>query len=197
MEGVIKLNKKDNIVRAAVKIFSEKGIEKTKISDIVKEAGVAQGTFYLYFPSKLSLMPAIAEIMVEKTLTIIKGNVQDDVSFSTKIEQIIDSIFMVTRDYNELQALIYAGLASTEHLKEWEAVYNPFYVWVSDLLREAQSEGVIRESIHVERTAKIMIGLIESAAEQIYLYDSDKDDQARIQKIEVNQFVKHALGVMD
>ncbi|MFD1928325.1 TetR family transcriptional regulator [Sporosarcina siberiensis] len=191
------MNKKDNIVRAAVKIFSEKGIEKTKISDIVKEAGVAQGTFYLYFPSKLSLMPAIAEIMVEKTLTIIKGNVQDDVSFSTKIEQIIDSIFMVTRDYNELQALIYAGLASTEHLKEWEAVYNPFYVWVSDLLREAQSEGVIRESIHVERTAKIMIGLIESAAEQIYLYDSDKDDQARIQKIEVNQFVKHALGVKD
>ncbi|WP_438313877.1 TetR family transcriptional regulator [Sporosarcina sp. FA9] len=191
------MNKKENIVRAAVKIFSEKGIEKTKISDIVKEAGVAQGTFYLYFPSKLSLMPAIAEIMVEKTLTIIKGNVQKDVSFSTKIEQIIDSIFMVTRDYNELQALIYAGLASTEHLKEWEAVYDPFYVWVSDLLREAKSEGVIRESIHVERTAKIMIGLIESAAEQIYLYDSDKDDQARIQKIEVNQFVKHALGVKD
>lgn len=191
------MNKKDNIIRAAVKIFSEKGIEKTKISDIVKEAGVAQGTFYLYFPSKLSLMPAIAEIMVEKTLTIIKGNVQEDVSFSTKIEQIIDSIFMVTRDYNELQALIYAGLASTEHLKEWEAVYDPFYVWVSDLLREAKSEGVIRETIHVERTAKIMIGLIESAAEQIYLYDSDKDDQARIQKIEVNQFVKHALGVKD
>jgi len=191
------LNKKDNIIRAAVKIFSEKGIEKTKISDIVKEAGVAQGTFYLYFPSKLSLMPAIAEIMVQKTLTIIKGNVQEDVSFSTKIEQIIGSIFMVTRDYNELQALIYAGLASTEHLKEWEAVYDPFYVWVSDLLREAKSEGVIRETIHVERTAKIMIGLIESAAEQIYLYDSDKDDQARIQKIEVNQFVKYALGVKD
>ncbi len=49
-----------------LKCFRKKGVEKTKISDIVKLAGIAQGTFYLYFPSKLSVMPAIAEVMVEK-----------------------------------------------------------------------------------------------------------------------------------
>lgn len=53
-------------------MFQEKGVEKTKISDIVKLAGIAQGTFYLYFPSKLSVMPAIAEVMVEKMILAVK-----------------------------------------------------------------------------------------------------------------------------
>ena len=32
------------------KVLREKGYDSTTVSDIVKEAGVAQGTFYLYFP---------------------------------------------------------------------------------------------------------------------------------------------------
>lgn len=191
------MSKKDSIVTAAIEIFREKGIEKTKISDIVKLAGIAQGTFYLYFPSKLALMPAIAEVMVEKTLETVKEMVQENATFSIQIEQLIDAIFLVTKDYNEIQALIYAGLASTEHLKEWETVYEPFYIWIRELLSGAKEKGVIRTSIHVDQTAKIMIGLIESAAEQIYLYDNAGEEQVVMQKHEVNQFVKHALDIQN
>ena len=53
-----------------------KRASKTKISDILKLAGIAQGTFYLYFPSKLSVMPAIAEVMVEKMILAVKEKVQ-------------------------------------------------------------------------------------------------------------------------
>ncbi|CAM3142843.1 TetR family transcriptional regulator [Filibacter tadaridae] len=189
------MNKKELIVQVAIQVFRDQGIEKTKISDIVKAAGIAQGTFYLYFPSKLALMPAIAEVMVEKTLSIVQETVQDNAPFSVKIEQIIDAIFLVTRDYHEIQALIYSGLASTEHLREWETVYAPFYKWISERLEEAREQGIIRESIYCDRTAKLVIGLVESAAEQIYLYDSEQDDQARVQKAEVNEFLIHALGI--
>lgn len=189
------VNKRENIVNAAVEVFREKGIDKTKISDIVKIAGIAQGTFYLYFPSKLSLMPAIAEVMVDITMTALKETVQEDAPFETKLEQIVDAIFLVCREYNELQALIYAGLASTEHLKEWETVYEPVYKWMGELLIGAKEAGLIRQAMHIDHTVKIMIGLVESAAEQIYLYDLPKEDMARVQKSEVTQFLKHALGV--
>ncbi len=189
------MSKKETIVHAAIQVFREQGIEKTKISDIVKAAGIAQGTFYLYFPSKLSLMPAIAEVMVEKTMAIVQETVQVDATFPVKLEQLVDAIFQVTHDYHEIQALIYSGLASTEHLKEWETVYAPFYKWISELLQDAKQDGVIRQSITVDRTAKLIIGLIESAAEQIYLYDSEREGQARIQKAEVNEFLRHALGM--
>lgn len=189
------MNKKENIVQAAVQVFREKGIEKTKISDIVKVAGVAQGTFYLYFPSKLALMPAIAEVMVEKTMDIVKETVKEEVSFVTKLEQLVEAIFLVARDYNEIQALIYSGLASTEHLKEWETVYAPFYKWISDLLAEAKAEGVIRSTLQVDQTAKLLIGLVESAAEQVYLYDVTEEAQVTSQKTEVISFLTHALDV--
>ncbi|MFC5604569.1 TetR family transcriptional regulator [Sporosarcina koreensis] len=188
------MDKKERIIKAAIEVFRKQGIEKTKISDIVKAAGIAQGTFYLYFSSKLSLMPAIAEVMASKTLEIVKERVSDDAPFQNRMEQLVDAIFEVNEEYHEIQALIYSGLASTEHLKNWETIYAPFYKWVSEGLQQAIEEGVIRDSVNPDRTAKLIIGLVESAAEQIYLYDADKEDEAIIQKNEVKNFLKHALA---
>lgn len=53
--------KYEKILQAAIEVISEKGLDKASISDIVKKAGTAQGTFYLYFSSKNALIPAIAE----------------------------------------------------------------------------------------------------------------------------------------
>lgn len=191
------MNKREKIIHAAIEVFRDKGIEKTKISDIVTVAGIAQGTFYLYFPSKLAVMPAIAEVMVEKTITAVKEHVQEEASFLTKLEQMIDAIFIVTRDYREVLSLIYAGLAATEYIKEWETIYEPFCSWVRTFLQQAKTSGIIRDSIDVERTAKLVIGLIESAAEQIYLYDFKQEDKVLIQKAEVLEFLKHALHVRE
>ena len=44
--------RKQEIFDAALKLFGEKGYEKTTITDIAKEIGVAQGLCYRYFPSK-------------------------------------------------------------------------------------------------------------------------------------------------
>lgn len=191
------LNKKERIVHAAVEVFREKGIEKTKISDIVKLAGIAQGTFYLYFPSKLSVMPAIAEVMVEKTIEEVKNRVDEHASFSVQLEQMVDAIFDVTRTYREVLAMVYAGLASSEQLKEWELVYEPFYSWMSGFLHKAKTEGTIRSTVNEVRISKLVIALVESAAEQIYLYNLKEDDQARVQKSEVHSFLEHALGVCE
>lgn len=193
MGGFLLMNKKDRIVTAAIEVFIEKGIEKTKISDIVKLAGIAQGTFYLYFPSKLSVMPAIAEVMMERMIQTVKERVQKNSPFIEKLSQMIDAIFDFIEEYHEIQAIMYAGLASTEHIKEWETVYQPIYMWVNELLSEAKSSGVICDSIDAERSSRLIIALIESAAEQIYLYDQNKDDQAMLQKEEVLNFISNAI----
>lgn len=187
--------KKEKIIHAAVSVFKEKGIEKTKISDIVKQAGIAQGTFYLYFPSKLSVMPAIAEVMVEKTIDKVRESVHQDASFVLQLEQLVEAVFTVTEEYHEVIALVYAGLASTEHIKQWETIYEPFYSWVRTFLTGAQMSGNIRNEYDVEHTSKLVISLIESAAEQVYLYDSTQEEQVKKQKKAVLQFLTFALGI--
>ena len=47
-----KHQKMDALFQSAYDLFLNQGIEKTSISDIAKKAGVAKGTFYLYFADK-------------------------------------------------------------------------------------------------------------------------------------------------
>ncbi|HEY5249292.1 MAG TPA: TetR/AcrR family transcriptional regulator [Dermatophilaceae bacterium] len=58
------------IIAAAITAFSERGIANTTVSDIVQAAGVAQGTFYLYFESKDDVVLAAAESIGD---TLIEG----------------------------------------------------------------------------------------------------------------------------
>jgi len=65
------------LVSAAAAVFARRGVANTAVSDIVKAAGVAQGTFYLYFDSKdaavLAVVERIADAMIEKTAARVAG----------------------------------------------------------------------------------------------------------------------------
>lgn len=50
----------DELMAAAERLFLDKGVEATTVSDITTVAGVAKGTFYHYFPSKHEMLAALA-----------------------------------------------------------------------------------------------------------------------------------------
>jgi len=187
------LDKKERIVKSAIELFQEQGIEKTTVSDIVKRTQIAQGTFYLYFSSKLALMPAIAEEMVKILVDQINKKINNETDFTTQMKKMIDAIFAVNEEYSEVLALIYSGLASTEHLKEWETVYAPCYELVSSLIDKAKEEKAIQSTIPSDCAAKLVIGLVESAAEQVYLYNYSDVTEIESQKDAVTQFLFDAL----
>lgn len=189
------MDKRDRIIYASMEVFREKGIEKAKVSDIVKKAGIAQGTFYLYFPSRLSVMPYIAQKMVEETVTGLQERVKKKDSFKVQMDQIVEVIFFQIQAYRDIFPFIYSGLQETNHLREWEEIYLPFYEWMSDYLKEQQKNGKIRENLDPQRTAKLMIALIETTAEQNYWYDSPQEVSIQSQKEELMEFIYYALGV--
>ncbi len=55
---------REKLVRSAMELFAKKGFDKTTVDEIVARAGVAKGTFYLYFKSKDDLIKELAfEVM--------------------------------------------------------------------------------------------------------------------------------------
>lgn len=60
--------RREDILEAAVRVFAKKGISRTTVSDITDAAGVAKGTFYLYFASKEHLLGALKERFVAQIL---------------------------------------------------------------------------------------------------------------------------------
>jgi AcrR family transcriptional regulator len=61
------------LASAAARVFAERGVANTAVSDIVKAAGVAQGTFYLYFDSKDDVVVAVVEQMVAQMVAGIEA----------------------------------------------------------------------------------------------------------------------------
>lgn len=59
-----KTARRASLVDAAVAVFAERGVAASTVSDIVRAAGVAQGTFYLYFDSKDDIILAAVERLV-------------------------------------------------------------------------------------------------------------------------------------
>lgn len=60
--------RRQDILDAAVRVFAEKGVGRTTVSDITQAAGVAKGTFYLYFDSKEHLLGALKERFVDEMM---------------------------------------------------------------------------------------------------------------------------------
>jgi AcrR family transcriptional regulator len=69
MPGAVRVRppaiRRQQLVEAAIAVFSAKGLQATSVDEIVSQAGVAKGTFYLYFATKDDIVTAIAERLVE------------------------------------------------------------------------------------------------------------------------------------
>lgn len=81
-----KRQKRDSLLRNAFELFTQKGIADTTISDIVERAGVAKGTFYLYFKDKYDLRDLLIRNEAEKILA--KGYLAIEVAHANDPEQL-------------------------------------------------------------------------------------------------------------
>ncbi|MBC8255411.1 MAG: TetR/AcrR family transcriptional regulator [Ardenticatenia bacterium] len=70
--------RRNEILDVAQRLFHRKGFEPTAIQDIVDDVGVAKGTFYHYFISKMDLLDALIERMLSQTLKSVEPIVDDD-----------------------------------------------------------------------------------------------------------------------
>lgn len=86
--------RKKEIIETAKKLFEKKGIQKTSMSEIAKEIGVAKGLVYYYFSSKAQLVEEVIEDFikdVDRELFEIIGN--DNLDFYSKLKGILNLYF--------------------------------------------------------------------------------------------------------
>ena len=70
-------SRRRELVATAKRLFLERGFSQTSVSAIVREAGVAQGTFYLYFKSKQALLPYLRAEVLGHYLSAFEESTQD------------------------------------------------------------------------------------------------------------------------
>ncbi|KAA0258035.1 TetR/AcrR family transcriptional regulator [Deferribacter autotrophicus] len=157
-----KKNTKQKIFDAAIKTFAEKGFWKTKVSDIVAEAGVAQGTFYLYFNSKDDCLYELLEYLHKGTLHQINQLIENKQS---TIFDICASFIKRIYQYKMLsKVFLFEALSSGEKFKN---LYFRFKKNIRDMLSKVLSEET---NNYNETTVSIISGFLKELIEYYILF---------------------------
>jgi AcrR family transcriptional regulator len=64
--------RRSDILNAAVHLFSNRGFHATSISDLIEEAGISRGTFYLYFDSKEALFLDLMDLFAKHIMDVVE-----------------------------------------------------------------------------------------------------------------------------
>ena len=128
------------IIRKSVLYFAKNGFDGTKISDLSRHIGIAQGTIYIYFKSKEELYSEIFSISDkiaknDKLTTLVKLPLPAD----TKIRKLSDYLIKNLKE----DEMFSAGIALyTQRLLEGEADQS-FYKTTEKMIKQGQKEGCV------------------------------------------------------
>lgn len=158
-------------------LFQEQGYEKTSVSQIVKQAGMAQGTFYLYFKSKNALVSAIANKIFDEQLEIIRTSYdKKDRNLDSLLTSMIDATFAITEKHKDVISFLYSGFAYDQSFSTWEEIYRPYYEWLEDALHIILERDEGSTSNSLSHLSNFIVGLVEHGAETCYLSGLPKEE---------------------
>ena len=143
-----KKQKKEKLLQAAFFLLSQKDIVDVTVNDIVKQAGLAKGTFYLYFKDKYN----IRDILIQKE------NFEDAIVF------VINHILLALENNQNILRFIQKNLSfGIFHAKLKNTINENTYSIVQDFSRRAEKAGY-----HFERPDIVLYMIIELTGSTCY-----------------------------
>ena len=131
---------KNLIIKESILYFAKNGFAGTKISELSKHIGIAQGTIYLYFESKEELYSAIFAIS-DKVAGSEKLSAFSKLPISAELKIKMLSDYVIKSLKND--EMFAAGIALyTQRLLEGDADQS-FYKTTEKIIREGQKEGTV------------------------------------------------------
>jgi len=159
-----KINDKyHRILEAAVKVFAEKGFFQSTVSQIAREAGVADGTIYLYFKNKEDILVQFFSYKARQVFARFREEVG---GADTAVDKLRN---LVHRHLEEFQndrnmAMVYRAETHQnsrlieEQIKEMSKMYLDI---VSEIVEQGQEEGVIRRNLYLGLVKRFILGAVD------------------------------------
>ena len=188
---VEKNDKYQQILEAAIKVFARQGFHQSTVAQIAKEAGVADGTIYLYFKNKDDIL---VQFFNYKTKQVFD-------SFRTEVGRADSSLdklrYLIRRHLEEFQrnrdmAIVYqvethqnSRLAEAQ-IKEMSQMYRDL---ISEIVEQGQQEGKIRKDLYVGLVKRFIIGAVDEVI-NTWLHSDGEYDLVSMADPLVELFIK-------
>src|SRR5689334_5274291 len=159
-------DKREAILRAAIKVFANSGYFNSKVADIAREAGVADGTVYLYFKSKEDILHSIFDRSVEEALSAARQQIERVSDPKEKLRRIALLHLERLGADRDLAVVFQVELrGSTKFMEEFSAAgFAEYLMLIRSTFEEGQRAGVFRRDLNAKVVAKILFGALDEMA---------------------------------
>ena len=159
---------RQKLLAAAEEIFGTKGYFRTSVVDITLKAGVAQGTFYVYFPGKKDIFEELVKELSHNLRREISQDVTDVKNRMEAEERGLAAFFDFIKEHRNLYRIVQEAQFVDEELYKW--YYRRFAQGYIKGLEGAMTSGEFRD-LDPETVAYALIGMAEFLGRRWVLWE--------------------------
>ena len=156
-------DKHEAILNAGVKVFAAKGFFNAKVADIAREAGIADGTVYLYFKSKDEILHSIFDRGIAEFIDRGRNEIADLSSPTDRLRRIAEMHLENLGADRSLAVVFQVELrGSTKFMQQFTAAgFHEYLEIIRDTIADGQRAGVLRNDVKPIVAAKILYGALD------------------------------------
>lgn len=155
-------SKYHRILEAAVKIFARQGFRQSTVSQIAKEAGVADGTIYLYFKNKDDILVHFFGFKAKQVFDCFHEEVARGADSLEKLRNLV-RVHLAEFQRDPDMAIVYhvethqISRLAEDQIREMGKMYHDI---ISDIVEEGQQAGLIRRDIYLGLVKRLILGAV-------------------------------------
>ena len=190
--------RRKELLEAATRVFARKGYWNASITDIIETAGVARGTFYLYFQGKQEIFAAIVDKFREEEMQLMQQPIQHAGSqigkdWRERTNAAVRSWFeFFCRNLDAAKLVIRdANMIDPSAAGKREGVRRAVRSLIAENISRMQDAGIYDRKVSAEMAAHFLQAMFEATALS-YLQNATKHDLEKL----TEQFVELMLHGM-
>ena len=184
-------DKYQRILEAAVRVFAELGFYQSTISQIAREAGVADGTIYLYFKNKDDILVQFFSYKAKQVFDLFREEVSNADNAVEKLRNLVRRhLEEFQRDKNMAivyQAETHQNSRSAEpQIREMSKMYLDI---VSEIVEQGQADGSMRKDLYLSLVKRFIVGAVDETINN-WLHSGGKYDLVSMADPLIDLFVR-------
>src|SRR5262245_27777016 len=188
------------ILDAALRAFVRGGYHGTQVEDVIREAGIARGTFYLHFDSKHDVFAAL----VDRTLGVFldarpslpeEDDLRTPADVERRLRAVYRRLFETFHRHRALGRLLFEEAVGVDKGFA-ETLDRHFRIWherVRAAMKILKERGLVRRDLDVEVSADLVLGMVERLARR-HLFQERSPDLPRLVDAMVAMETRGVLG---
>jgi len=156
-------DKREAIIKSAIKVFAQKGFFNSKVADIASAAGIADGTVYLYFKSKDEILHSIFDRAMEEFIAEGKSEIAVIEEADKRLRRIAELHLEKLGADRDLAIVFQVELrGSTKFMEEFSAAGFAEYLGIiHQTIEDGQKSGVFRKDLNATVCSKVLFGALD------------------------------------